>query len=129
MYESPIDIIYSNIQTAFENEVFSSVQKAGINVDKHELIKALAYDRQQYEKGYADGKAEQLWVPVKDHLPKPNEIKNNCVVYYLVQNRWGDMMVATFRKNINGETFWQQMYTYKPVEDEIVAWQPLPKPY
>lgn len=58
MYESPINIIYSNIRTAFENEVFSSVQKAGINVDKQELIKALAYDRQQYEKGYADAKAE-----------------------------------------------------------------------
>lgn len=56
-YESPINIIYGQMQLQMENEVCSAVQKVGINVNKDELIKALAYDRCQYEKGYADGKA------------------------------------------------------------------------
>lgn len=30
----------------------------GVNIDREELIKALRYDRGQYEKGYADGKRD-----------------------------------------------------------------------
>ena len=32
------------------------MQDIGVSVDKEELKKALRYDRQQYEKGYADAK-------------------------------------------------------------------------
>ena len=63
MYESPIDIIYNDIQykvvEEFDKNVVSAVQSYGIDVNKEELLKALRYDRQQYEKGYADAKAEQ----------------------------------------------------------------------
>jgi len=58
MYKSPIEIIYSGLQTQLEGEVMRAVQSVDVNVDKDELIKALAYDRQQYEKGYADAKKE-----------------------------------------------------------------------
>lgn len=58
MYKSPIDILTNDIVTAEENAVIQAVVKCGINVDKDELVKALAYDRGQYEKGYADAKAE-----------------------------------------------------------------------
>lgn len=37
-----------------------AIRKVGVNVDKGELIKALQYDRNQYEKGYEDGKNEVL---------------------------------------------------------------------
>ena len=37
-----------------------AVRKVGVNVDKYELIKALQYDRNQYTKGYEDGKNEIL---------------------------------------------------------------------
>lgn len=59
MYESPINIIYRDIKTKFENEVLQAVQAVDINVNKSELIKALQYDRNQYEKGYADAQAER----------------------------------------------------------------------
>ena len=36
--------------------VIKTCVKMGVNVDKEELLKALAYDRDQYEKGYADGR-------------------------------------------------------------------------
>ena len=36
--------------------VIETCVKMGVNVDKDELIKALSYDRGQYEKGYSDGR-------------------------------------------------------------------------
>ena len=59
MYESPIELVVSQFQTEIikqqENQVIKAVQNVGVNVDKSELLRALAYDRDQYEKGYADG--------------------------------------------------------------------------
>ena len=52
MYESPINIITGQIKTNYEDEIFRAVQNVGINVDREELLKALEYDRGQYEKGY-----------------------------------------------------------------------------
>lgn len=57
MYESPITIIKKEMDTFVENEVFKAVQKVGVYVDNDELIKALKYDREQYNKGYSDGVA------------------------------------------------------------------------
>ncbi len=57
MYKSPIEIIYGQAKRQMENDIFRAVQSYEINVDKAELIRALQYDRDQYEKGYADGKA------------------------------------------------------------------------
>ena len=64
MYNSPIEKIYSELQTQVVQEdekmVMKAVRKVGVNVDKGELIKALQYDRDQYTKGYEDGKNEIL---------------------------------------------------------------------
>ena len=54
-YQPPITLIYQDIQTKIEGDIFTAVRSYGIDVDKDELIKALKYDRQQYEKGFADG--------------------------------------------------------------------------
>lgn len=59
MYESPITLINGELQLSLENGVYKAVRQTGVVVDKDELIKALKYDRGQYEKGYADAKAEQ----------------------------------------------------------------------
>ena len=58
MYELPIQItteVQNSIQTDVDESVYKVIQKYGINVDKEELIRALKYDREQYDKGYADG--------------------------------------------------------------------------
>ena len=61
MYQGPINII-ENIQNAINESIDSQTLKAvlevGIYVDKDELLKALAYDRGQYRKGYEDRDAE-----------------------------------------------------------------------
>ena len=54
MYESPIKIITGKMVTQFDDEIYSAVQNVGITVDREELLKALEYDRGQYEKGYND---------------------------------------------------------------------------
>ena len=59
MYESPIEVVFGEIQNKvtedLEGLVYQAVQNVHVNVDKEELIKALQYDRNQYEKGYKDG--------------------------------------------------------------------------
>ena len=65
MYESPISIteITDNIikeqNEQFENDLMYQIRiNYHIDVDKEQLIRALQYDHEQYEKGYQDGKAD-----------------------------------------------------------------------
>jgi hypothetical protein len=58
MYESPIEVISRQMRTQQEDHVYKAVLEVGVNVDKDELIKALKYDRDQYDKGYRDGMSE-----------------------------------------------------------------------
>lgn len=61
-YESPIEIIYQDIyhriNVDLEDNVYKAVINCGIQVDKEELIKALKYDREQYDKGRRSGVRE-----------------------------------------------------------------------
>ena len=66
MYESPIKIIESTIDSIYkdivkkkDDAIFAEIQSSfGVELDRGELIRALRYDREQYDKGYADGKAD-----------------------------------------------------------------------
>ena len=62
MYKSPIEVVVSQFQEMIiqqqDEQTLQAIQKVGIKVDKDELVKALAYDRKQYEKGYVDGVME-----------------------------------------------------------------------
>ena len=71
MYESPIDISYSDMILKTMNEMSKKWNQESDNhvmacvnqfvkVDKDELIRALQYDRGQYEKGYEDGKRDAV---------------------------------------------------------------------
>lgn len=62
-WESPITKIYGDIHNEIirqdeENYMCTIEQAIGYKVDKEELIKALQYDRNQYDKGYNDGVKE-----------------------------------------------------------------------
>lgn len=58
MYESPITKLYGKIKQEIEQKeeaaIYKAIEECEIVVDKGELIKALQYDRRQYEKGKAD---------------------------------------------------------------------------
>lgn len=148
MYESPIDVICSDMQMKLENEVLKAVQRVGINVDNDELIKALSYDRQQYTKGYADGyadaQAEQRWIPVKPRPMTEEERQYYSEMYgYDVEyeeavmydckmpedgqeiwvcskcgNVWQDTCVVDVGIGLEGNGDW----------DGIVAWMPFVRP-
>ena len=63
MYQSPIEIVFpeygnlfKEVQRKNEEEIMTCIQvETGLKIDKEELIRALRYDRDQYEKGFADG--------------------------------------------------------------------------
>ena len=65
------DKIGKYIAGEVDNLVLESCVKVGCHVDKDELEKALRYDRDQYSKGYADGKrdAAPRWHRVEEELP------------------------------------------------------------
>ena len=126
MYKSPIDLIYDHLVTEQENEVFKAVVRCGVDVDKDELIKALAYDRRQYDLGYADGKmdanAEPHWILTGDAEPE------HChMVLISVFNAKTDMrFVDTGALYSDG---WYGSGWKLPDYCIVTAWQELPKPY
>jgi hypothetical protein len=65
------------------------------------------------------------WIPVSERLPKAGEYVGDVDKYYLVQNEYGDMLVARYTHS----EYWEQIYQFQPIGDEIVAWMPLPEPY
>ena len=64
---------------------------------------------------------EDKWTLCNKQLPKENK-------YYLVQNGFGDMLVARYIKK---EDCWEEIYSWHKLRmfDDIVAWMPLPKKY
>lgn len=58
LYDSPIKLIQSSIETQIEDGVLKAVQEVGFDVEPKELYKALQYDRNQYDKGYSDAKRQ-----------------------------------------------------------------------
>lgn len=68
---------------------------------------------------------EPRWIPVSERLPKAGEYVGDVDKYYLVQNEYGDMLVARYTHS----EYWEQIFRFQPISDEIVAWMPLPTPY
>ena len=64
-YESPIKLIETMTENivdetnkAVDEYIYKSILNVGVDVDRNELIRALRYDREQYEKGYRDGQRD-----------------------------------------------------------------------
>ena len=119
MYKPPITIyqaLRDSLNIQLENNVCKAVASYGINVDKDELIKALKYDREQYEKGYTDGRAEcPEWIPCSERLPEDFEkvlicAYGECEIAYLLGRYW-----------LHGSNSFNR--------DAVDAWMPLPEPY
>lgn len=74
-YKAPIAITvadaYTQMLNSIEKDTMDAVAYYKIKVDKEELLKALAYDREQYEKGYGDG-----YRAAKDEIVRCKDCKN-----------------------------------------------------
>ena len=55
MYDSPIKIVFGQMESQIDNKIMRAVQQIGIEINKEELVRALQYDRNQYDRGFADG--------------------------------------------------------------------------
>lgn len=92
MYKSPIDLMrtmQTQIETDIETHVLTAIERVGVHVDKDELIKALQYDRNQYDKGFDDGRKETA----KEVL---QELKNRIVkaIYQYYNENGGGYYLA-----------------------------------
>ena len=105
-YESPIRLIYDQVQTEIENglesEIFRAVQRIGIDVDKEELIKALAYDRDSYIRGYRDKNAEIVRCGKCEYGVKHKDVFDDtwieCQRHYLTMKRAPEWFCADGEK-------------------------------
>ncbi len=106
-----------------------------MGMTKEEIIKtleiALAEVEWNYHMDYAVAFEEAIkliqdnsWHSTMQIMPKANEFINNVQKYYLVQNEYGDMMVACW----DGKG-WTQMYQHEYVKDKIIAYRELPNGY
>lgn len=82
MYESPIKQILGEMKITYENECMKAVQSVGFDVNKEELIKALMYDRNQYEKGCSDGYNNAIDDVIK--------VVNSTLIFETISNRYID---------------------------------------
>ena len=91
MYEPPIQLVYRSVDDipkiiakSVDDCIWQAVvAEHEIYVDKDELIKALQYDRDQYEKGYQDAMVSivrckdcKYWENGKDYEPYCNSFGN-----------------------------------------------------
>ncbi len=130
MYEDVIKLVKTNMETRLEGEIMQAVMRVGVDVDKDELIKALAYDREQYQKGYRDGQPQ--WISVEERLPSGFDYFEDGTVEpaeYIVKVK--DASIATIAM-FDGKEWIPAQYN-GITEDRwfvspITHWMPLPEP-
>lgn len=160
-YESPVTLqirkIAEQIEEQRENEITATIsEQIGVNVDKNELKRALAYDRDQYRRGYEDGwrarsKDVPQWIPVT-YRPMTAKERIALAEHYgieycdtfeekifdcpmpedgqriLLSRSWGvDIDVAD--NDVDGEGFICYGLEGNGDWDGVLAWMPLPEPY
>lgn len=120
MYKSPVSIIQDDYMKKYveqlDNSIFMAIEKKfRAKIDRDELIKALNYDRGQYEKGFADGVAsvQPKWIPVTERLPTEEGFYRVCHKSKAIADRYfyGD-----------GELF------TKFGNDPVTHWKPIEEP-
>lgn len=126
MWESPI-LIYqtamNGITTEIDGQIIAEIKtQVGIDINKEELIKAINYDRDSYNKGYNDGLNADRWIPVERELPKENEtVMASCGQCVFPEARYSKKYGWEGLADSLGD-YWETIY-------DVEAWQPLPKPY
>ena len=87
-YINPIEIA-EKMSNQIEKDIIKVVFSYGIKVDKDELVKALSYDRKQYEIGYADGQRAGERTAKVETVEKPNVFKCSECGQYFHSTSWG----------------------------------------
>lgn len=160
-YESPITVqmkmIAQQIEEQRENNLTLKIsEQMGVNIDKDELKRALAYDRDQYRRGYEDGwrarsKDVPHWIPVT-YRPMTAEERVEFAKHYgieycdtseektfdcpmpedgqeiIISASWG-VVEDVADNDIDGEGFICYGLEGNGDWDGVLAWMPKPEPY
>ena len=126
MYKSPFELITKQMNAQIEDYVFNVINEVAVNVDKEELMRALQYDRDQYEQGYRDGQQVNKWISVEDRLPNNGDFVLCWYEYRAMDGTHeGEMIqkygIGYYFKGWCGEVSCG-------CDARIIAWQPLPTP-
>ena len=125
MWESSINI-YHTISDMVTEEIDGNIivevkKQLGVDINKDELIKAINYDRNQYEKGYQDGLNADKWIPVSESgYPKPEDEYKR----FLTIDNKGEITIQKFLLSLD-----EDPQPYFTGWRNIVAYMPLPEPY
>lgn len=119
-YEPPIKTVIGEAKTEIDNGVYKAVCQIGIRVDKEELLRALQYDRGQYDKGFADGvrQGQQGWISVEERLPE-REGK------YFAYTRKGTIAICDYRSYLMTK---EGALSEPQFDYWVTHWMPMPKP-
>lgn len=122
MYKSPYSVsivekVAKEAAEEFDGLVMKVTVDANITVDRDELLKALAYDRGQYDKGYGDGyqdgKRDALeWISVEDRCPE----------------KYGDYLVFDDCRNLYVNEWHCLLHKWQYDDGRITHWAQLPEP-
>lgn len=81
--------------------------------------------RKFYQQGYEDGLNADKWIPCSDNLPKEKGL-------YLVTRKSGEVdcdFFETYANTSHFNAYGEENNLYIYPENEVIAWQPRPKPY
>lgn len=133
-YESPIQMLTnqfaSEISKKADENIWEAVVKTEVVVDKDELVKALQYDRDQYEKGYINGYNAGLnadkWIGVDDRLP--DKATYDWVLVNILFTECGEYGIPMIAEHRNGE-WWDVLDNQlSDLDIKVTHWMPLPEP-
>lgn len=115
-YISPIQQIEFPPVTEMEDTLICTIsQVIGYEIDRYELVKALMYDRDQYNKGYADGKADAQWKPYDTVQPVNTGF---YLTYYNHRVNISQWFMSGTWYNAHGSN----------ITDKVLYWRELPEP-
>ena len=148
-YKSPIEIEFTDVVYEIANdldkEVYRAISRYNVNVNEEELIKALQYDRQQYDKGYEDGYKDGFnadkWISCEVEMPKEHD---SMFSKLKGTDKWSDAMFEKTSDDVNvtieledGSRITKTAHTIDGkwsveinswIKQKVIAWQPLPQP-
>lgn len=149
MYESPVIVYINNAVNDYkrtrdaiiEETICRTVMRVGVSVDKEELLRALAYDRNQYHKGHRDGEeaAQPKWISVEEKLPE--ELEDVLILvketeFYGVNNEFSKSYLYQYVGQYDGEWYTVYCHGHRYINDtakqpnadrlEVTHWMPLP---
>lgn len=132
MYQSPISVFQYEMKVKMEDDCLKAVVHYGFHVEKEELVKALQYDRDQYQRGFEDGRNFCRWIPCDDELPcNPGDYIVTVKYKYSWETEWSyDVDWASSHCDNGIDCFWCCFNDWdEGNEVHVIAWSEAPAPY